>query len=48
MFVTVLNKVADQINQKYRGIPHDRLFEDIDPLFEAIKIWCKKLDLNDD
>ena len=48
MFVTILNKVADQINQKYRGIPHDRLFEDIDPLFEAIKIWCKKLDLNDD
>ncbi|CAD5930718.1 hypothetical protein [Planktothrix agardhii] len=48
MFVTILNKVADQINQKYQGIPHDRLFEDIDPLFEAIKIWCKKLDLNDD
>lgn len=48
MFVTILNKVADQINQKYRGIPHDRLLEDIDLLFEAIKIWCKKLDLNDD
>ena len=40
MFIQILNEVADQINREYPGRQHDHLFE-------AINIWCKKLDLND-
>lgn len=40
MFVKILNEVADQINRDYPGRQHDHLFE-------AINIWCKKLDLNE-
>ena len=35
-----LNEVAYQINREYPGRQHDHLFE-------AINIWCKKLDLNE-
>lgn len=43
MFVKILkrlNEVAYQINREYPGRQHDHLFE-------AINIWCKKLDLNE-
>ncbi len=39
MFVQILNEVADQINREYPGKQHDHLFQ-------AINIWCQKLDLN--